>query len=909
MAGVVDMKLEKDLHERVKDIKTGKSVSLGHLCALSQKASQALKNTEKENLLNNAFAFDKREKKSCADNDSFTQLRNCLAAVKRFAETDAETSLQESVESFECKQAPLKSNLVDFFAVFPQIRNRNAHPHYDVRDKKTGEVIRKAEWPLSDSYYRIVNPLLVDCFNSIENLISPIREIQTAQVTESDEKKFVAGSISGDQPERVYKVGSKLWLNAEGVVQTAVNMDYHLFVLDEALAQIEEEEREQKEAALHAQNKEQLKASIRDCLEDDDVIDSDEYNMIKAVATNNLGMEEEELKAIISKIASEKGIENPFPEVDPIYLRKLDEAIESKNFNRFKLKLEGERYGLEPTSFESVLRERCEALSVNIEDLGASEEYMLTNEDLKDVRILTETYHWLKAIRILNEDSVNSSLFATTKGNALIPDTKENIQATLWNELTITLERRLKNLSKSTGVAWDASPNAWNAGKMTGYYWLRCSPIATIDDSIGKAIIFYLIIQNKNIHSGLAIFKDKVIGIRKFPLMESVFAQKLRVFLDEYDKEIDAYPNFRVRANSKIYTLDYIKNNKDAFFKYHFSMDKDGYFNASLGDLKNEYLNNPYKVFELFEITFTLMSNILDDANNTYLVKSESYESPIKKYFSSINESFQAFCELLASTTKQAIKSSRDPNQSRCIDFIFSKRRNGYYTCLEYGFWTTPDAKGVSCGFRLRGWQDNDSYGNSEDYGDCKEFISEFDDFFAQYYEQLEEKVDYFIEAGFFCYQLPVDFENLDDSRSKVLEQFSKIVNYIAKANYEFLGITDGSPKATNKNSSRYILDGQSYLKGRLVLAVIQKYISDHLDISISQLTEVFPTDLQGSIPVVCSLEEANGEKYKGKRHFVKYPIELNGETLVVTNQWGVGNIGKFLEKVKVLGFEITEET
>ena len=94
-------------------------------------------------------------------------------------------------------------------------------------------------------------------------------------------------------------------------------------------------------------------------------------------------------------------------------------------------------------------------------------------------------------------------------------------------------------------------------------------------------------------------------------------------------------------------------------------------------------------------------------------------------------------------------------------------------------------------------------------------------------------------------------------------------------------------------DKSTYIFNGNTYGKGRLVLAVVEQYVSDNHGLAKKELEESFPSALQGSIGVISSIEEAEG-KYKGKRHFVKNAIKLSNATVAVCNQWGSKNIDMF---------------
>jgi len=111
------------------------------------------------------------------------------------------------------------------------------------------------------------------------------------------------------------------------------------------------------------------------------------------------------------------------------------------------------------------------------------------------------------------------------------------------------------------------------------------------------------------------------------------------------------------------------------------------------------------------------------------------------------------------------------------------------------------------------------------------------------------------------------------------------------------------------KDKSTYTFNGNTYGKGRLVLAVVEQYVSDNPGLAKEELEEKFPAALQGSIGVLSSIEEAEG-KYKGKRHFVKNAIRLTNATMAVCSQWGADNLEGFLQHATgELGYAINEES
>lgn len=116
------------------------------------------------------------------------------------------------------------------------------------------------------------------------------------------------------------------------------------------------------------------------------------------------------------------------------------------------------------------------------------------------------------------------------------------------------------------------------------------------------------------------------------------------------------------------------------------------------------------------------------------------------------------------------------------------------------------------------------------------------------------------------------------------------------------------------KDFSKYRFNGKVYGKGKLVLAVMKEFIEDKVDCTFSELERYWPWKIQGTkkIGVFTNLETAHEiyESWKYKRHYLNPDqiIELSdGVAIAVSNQWGVGNIDKFIKKARNYGFVIEE--
>lgn len=112
------------------------------------------------------------------------------------------------------------------------------------------------------------------------------------------------------------------------------------------------------------------------------------------------------------------------------------------------------------------------------------------------------------------------------------------------------------------------------------------------------------------------------------------------------------------------------------------------------------------------------------------------------------------------------------------------------------------------------------------------------------------------------------------------------------------------------RDFTKYQFNGHQYGKGRLVLAVVKEFAAKQHP-TFEQLNQAFPVEVQGRRGIFCTDNEFN-EKLKvsddvTKRFFTKEEekLEVDGQKVLVSTQWGEGNIGQFLERAKALGFKI----
>ena len=119
----------------------------------------------------------------------------------------------------------------------------------------------------------------------------------------------------------------------------------------------------------------------------------------------------------------------------------------------------------------------------------------------------------------------------------------------------------------------------------------------------------------------------------------------------------------------------------------------------------------------------------------------------------------------------------------------------------------------------------------------------------------------------------------------------------------------------SQKDYSKYIFNGELLGKGRMVLAVIKKYVSDHPDVTYKALKKVFPDSLQAESEIQFTETQVVFSKLddikpgEEKRFFKKKDeiINLKGCTLAVSREWNHINIQNFLNAADSLAFNIDQ--
>ena len=141
------------------------------------------------------------------------------------------------------------------------------------------------------------------------------------------------------------------------------------------------------------------------------------------------------------------------------------------------------------------------------------------------------------------------------------------------------------------------------------------------------------------------------------------------------------------------------------------------------------------------------------------------------------------------------------------------------------------------------------------------------------------------------------------------LEKEVELLKKEKTSSEEILKETFIEERPAQRDKTRYMFNGNVYLKNKLVLAVVKDYVSKHQVITCNDLKKVFDKSLQGSIGVVEYENIAKQRKDYQIRFFEKEDeiLRLVDGNMLVCSQWGVLNISNFIKRTEQLGYKIEQ--
>jgi hypothetical protein len=332
---------------------------------------------------------------------------------------------------------------------------------------------RIVSWPFSEDYFDALNPYIEQALARCIKELNKIWEFRQYIVESNEDGLLTLKDEDSDELQEFemkseYKEGVKVFANPENMVLLS---DWKLLLRagDEAIAKIKAEEDELRNKA----SVDELKIAIRAAL-DDQQISLEEMNFFESLGKTKLGLAKEDIKKIIIEVANSMDIEDPFPEVDKRFIEAIDNAIISRTYNEFLLKLTGQQYGVDGEKFEEVFRERTFALGANADEIRKHRVLQFTSEELIAFQGLMSAQKWLMSIylfRKLTKESIYK-----IKEDSYTYGTKEYFHRNAFLDLEKFVKTRLKKLIFNEDSLWETKQNNWQIGAMTGYAWCTLYP-------------------------------------------------------------------------------------------------------------------------------------------------------------------------------------------------------------------------------------------------------------------------------------------------------------------------------------------------------------------------------------------------------------------------------------------------
>lgn len=116
----------------------------------------------------------------------------------------------------------------------------------------------------------------------------------------------------------------------------------------------------------------------------------------------------------------------------------------------------------------------------------------------------------------------------------------------------------------------------------------------------------------------------------------------------------------------------------------------------------------------------------------------------------------------------------------------------------------------------------------------------------------------------------------------------------------------------SQRDYTRYIFNSSEYNKRKLVLAVVMDWINKNNPKNIDELTKAFPMETHSlnlfkeeSEAIIIYNRQGRTRHFLADDEVIEFP---DNTRYALSNQWGMSNIFKFLDRAKALGYEITEK-
>ncbi|MFN5634021.1 MAG: discoidin domain-containing protein [Flavobacteriia bacterium] len=762
------MTLEKEI------INSKKSLSVGTYVGWVRNTSQHLAEIQKPSLLDDLIRKEE-------NNEVLSNFIACIDILKKVVESGDKDNLYERCIQARKGVTLKKCNLNQFFGKFVELRNKIAHPIYEVKGKTIN-------WPFTDDCYRFILEPLELAIQGVLDQLNPLWDYDQYIVSENDKNVIVLNVEDGDLSKRI-NVNLEL---PEGV-RVLLNSNEHLLPADwkvllqpdpMAVERIKLEQEELRKMTSLSEFKEHVIVAL-----EDKQISMEEFRFLESVSRTKLGLNSDQVKEIILETANELGIEDPFPEIDTRFIEAIDSAIRNKTFNELVLKLMGEQYGVHPNEFDKIVDSRAYALGVDPLEARKSETVSFSKEELSAFHSLTIARTWIMSMERLNHGGATSNYKIVGDSSAV--SSKEYWHKFAFTSLEQFVKLRLKTLQTEGGLEWGTKQNQWQIGNMASYAWCSIFPKNAITKA---ALSLHLSLYGSGSMAVgfLPDWKDQK-SIAHYGLLLSISRRNLFSFLLKYDKEFRKYKNlvlWNSNGNGSYASIGEMMEKYPWTFHFDYGFEQIQF----IFDVQQTTLN-PELIVESFDITFNLFNvlipEIIQDYENSLIDIIDPLANNEAAIRSCLNE-IETVVERYFKPSGKVTKDIAGTPQGGKMCYRVVSTVDGYIVRLSYDFIADYITNEVYLHLTLS------SAGRTNDYH------SSIDDVLQKFhFSNTDFERNY--RPGHLVYRKSVSSEEIETQLAHIAELFISEFSLLTSRNYlDYLGLT---PVLDNFNSIQARVD------------------------------------------------------------------------------------------------------
>lgn len=600
-----------------------------------------------------------------------------FSSIKKIINSGESTGFNKTIEEELAKrnQNFPKTNLLEFFNTFIELRNRVAHPHKEVKGLSV-------TWPSSTEYYEAINIYLENAFSEAVQTLDDLWEFDEYSLLDVEDNEVILENLkTGDQinfdSALPYSKGTRMLLKKENG-WICHSLKETMKVGENIIELINKE----KEEAQLLKSIDDFKDQIKIVLIQNQQIPPGELNFLRNIAENKLKLEPAEIKEIIFEIAKELEIEDPFPEVDKRFIDAIDNALSSGDYNPFFLKLLGNNFGVQEEEYQSIIDERCEVLGIDLNKISAKTRLAFSKEEFDNLTDILESVKWIESISAIAKRS--KGVYNVEKGNHNIYGTKEFFHRDAFTKTESYIKNQLSLVQNKMGdlQPWIVEANNWQQGNLTGYIWIKCYPQV---DLFKSELHLGFSLHSNEVQTGLLCDIDKITDLKKnnYGLIRNIFINLFNKRLSEFKSDFIKYTELKIEGvggTSSLVPVKWIIENAPNYLNHFYNMGHIRFYTPY-----KKVIKNPKIINEDIEIAYSLFGHLINETIKEYEFKIKSFENPLNKEIDTFTSFLQEAKQFVSQYSDHEINIHDNPRQGE-VYLNMNEKIKGYRVVFQTGF-------------------------------------------------------------------------------------------------------------------------------------------------------------------------------------------------------------------------------